>query len=155
MSDQQPESSPLTPCASSQLRLVGGASFLDALVRAERSRNGFPNPIALAVDVGVGVFSVELPGGCTELIDEETILVAPAATRREFGERIFRGLAGILLERSQGRHTVEEVRTMAARLAAPPLRMRLVGLDETIRCQRWATTEFLRDWWALNFPTLG
>jgi hypothetical protein len=155
MSDQQPESSPFTPCVRSQLRVASGARLIDMLVRAERSRSGFPNPIALAADVGVSVFSVPLPGGCTELIDDETILVAPAAGRREFGERIFRGLAGVVLEREQGLHTVEEVKTMAARLAAPPRLMRLAGLDETIRCQRWATRGLIRRWWALHVPTLG
>lgn len=107
----------------------------------------FPDPHDLVADAGMDVVIVPLPGR-TEIADAATIWVSPHDDQREFGSRIFRGLASAIIGPTC--RTRAQICSLASWLAAPPELVALVGgLEEAIAEQTWATDEMIRSWWAL------
>jgi len=109
---------------------------------------GFPQPTELAAGISLDLYPVpRLPGGCTTLTDGRHVLYLADPCRRVSGTRIFLGVAGALLGLQELPHTRADVWFLAGRLAAPPLLVREIGIDEAVRRQTWATELFLRRWW--------
>ena len=108
---------------------------------------GFPDPYRLAQVANVSVHVVQLPGLLTELAGEGKILCHPSDDSRELGQRVFRGLASLLVD--PGSYSLKAVRVLACRLAAPPVLMRSVGIAETISRQPHITEDDLLWWWLI------
>lgn len=122
--------------------------MLQRLRRAIGPANGFPRPYELANALLLRVVDVpRLPIGCRQLTDGRTIWCAWDDDTRVRGTRLFEGIASAVIGAEQSTQSPAEVQTLAGRLAAPPLLMREVGLDQTIFLQPWATETFLRWWW--------
>jgi hypothetical protein len=125
----------------------GTVDALRRMRRCTRSMDGFPEPLELAEVLYFSVVSVAyLPGDAGYMTDGSTIWLQ-GASQRVCGTRLFLGISSAILGLDGQSRTPGGIWTMAARLAAPPLLMRSVGLDETVRRQTWATRSFLRAWW--------
>jgi hypothetical protein len=122
--------------------------LLERIRRATTYTQGFQSPTTIAASLGLRVvYLSSVPGGVPYLTDGRTVLALHDMDRRVRGTTAFIGVASAVLALQRADRTTAAVQALAARLAAPPVLMSQLGLDETIRRQEWATERFLLRCW--------